>query len=44
MTSQAESETSMPLSEHLDELRRRVLWAMAGLAVGVAAAMCLGCS
>ncbi len=42
MTSQAESETSMPLSEHLDELRRRVLWALAGLAVCVAAAMCFG--
>lgn len=32
----------MPLGAHLQELRRRLIWALAGLAVGVAAGLLLG--
>lgn len=32
----------MTLGEHLEELRRRVLWALAGLVVGMGVALCFG--
>jgi sec-independent protein translocase protein TatC len=33
---------TMTLGEHLEELRRRILWAMAGLAVAMIAGLCFG--
>jgi len=36
------NEVRMTLGEHLDELRRRLLWALAGLAVGMGVAMFFG--
>lgn len=42
MSDEPTNDVRMSLGEHLEELRRRILWALAGLLAGVAAAMVFG--